>query len=198
MIKIYTYKMHIFVHFFVTKCERVATFLSYQNKLQQKVNSKSCRDNLKTHQNKGVIMEERMVIVADLQHLKAYKTKTEKLGRVSLELIEGNNNIMENHGKLSEKVSDRQGNFQGTGASGSGEDHNIELEQQRRTEKYLAQTISKMIEESSCVECHIAMPTKIRNTVTDMLTPAAKERITKNIASDITNIPTDKILSHFE
>lgn len=66
-----------------------------------------------------------------------------------LEFLNGSDSI-DRHQTLSEKVSDRKGNFQTEGGvHGSGEDHNIELEDERHRLEEISERITKVLEQYS-------------------------------------------------
>ncbi|MDO8453758.1 MAG: hypothetical protein Q7S59_04245 [Sulfurimonas sp.] len=56
-------------------------------------------------------MSSELIIVADLQRFKLYSIQKEPLGREGIVLHESADSL-ENHQRLSEKVSDKQGHFQ--------------------------------------------------------------------------------------
>lgn len=91
-------------------------------------------------------MSSKLVIVADLQHFKLFSVKTEPIGRESLEFLLGSDSI-DIHQRLSEKTSDRKGNFQTDwGKHGSGENHNIALEIERHRLEELGEQITEALQ----------------------------------------------------
>lgn len=141
-------------------------------------------------------MSTKLIIVADLQRFKLFTSKVDPMGREALELLQSIDSL-ETHQRLSEKVSDQQGNFQGVGASGSGEDHNIELEEERRRIKEIAQQISSTLQEHSHTGWYFAAPKAINNQIVELLDPAIVKSMTVNLHADLTKIPTDQLLEHF-
>lgn len=147
-------------------------------------------------------MSSKLIIVADLQRFKLFTSKVDPMGRESLELLQSIDSL-EGHQPLGERVSDQQGNFQGVSssgsinASGSGEDHNIELEKERRRLKEIAQQISSNLQEHSHTNWYFAAPKAINNQIVELLDPAIQKRITVNLHADLTKIPTDQLLEHF-
>ena len=141
-------------------------------------------------------MSSKLIIVADLQRFKLFSTKVDPLGREAVKLMEGSESL-DIHQRLSEKVSDQQGNFKGVGASGSGEDHNIELEEERRRIKDIAEQINKTIEQHGPRSWYFAAPKAINKQIVELLNPAVKMTMIMNLHSDLTKIPDDQLLEHF-
>lgn len=141
-------------------------------------------------------MLSKLIIVADLQHYKLYTNKQDPMGRESLELLEDMDDL-EIHKKISEKVSDRKGNFSSTRGSGSGEDHNIELEEERRRIKDIAKQISQSLQKHTHKSWYFAAPKAINNKIVELLDLNIKEKMEKNIHADLTKIPEDELLEHF-
>lgn len=141
-------------------------------------------------------MSTKLIIVADLQRFKLFTSKVDPLGREAVELMEGNESL-EIHQRLHEKVSDQQGNFQGVGASGSGEDHNIAIEEERRRIKEIAQQINKTIQEHEEASWYFAAPKAINNQIVELLNPSVQAKMTMNLHLDLTKTPDDQLLGHF-
>lgn len=149
-------------------------------------------------------MSTKLIIVADLQRFKLFTSKVDPMGRESLELLQSIESL-ETHQQLDERVSDQQGNFQGVSAmgsitinaSGSGEDHNIELEKERRRLKEIAKQISSTLQEHSHTGWYFAAPKAINNQIVELLDPAIVKSMRVNLHADLTKIPTDQLLEHF-
>ena len=147
-------------------------------------------------------MSTKLIIVADLQRFKLFTSKVDPMGRESLELLQSIESL-ETHQQLGERVSDQQGNFQGVSASGlinasgSGEDHNIELEKERRRLKEIAKQISSTLQEHSHTGWYFAAPKAINNQIVELLDPAIVKSMRVNLHADLTKIPTDQLLEHF-
>lgn len=141
-------------------------------------------------------MSSKLIIVADMQHLKLYSTKKDPVGRESVDLLE-NIESLETHQRIHESVSDQQGNFRGVGASGSGEDHNMKLEKERRRTKEVAQQISDLLQKHKHDTWNFAAPRAINNQVVELLKPAELETLSRNLYLDLTNTPDNQILEHF-
>lgn len=141
-------------------------------------------------------MSSKLIIVADLQHYKLFTNKKDPLGRESLELVESIDNL-ETHQRMSEKVSDRKGNFQSVRGSGSGEDHNIAIEEERRRIKEISNQISNSLKNHSCKSWYFAAPKAINNKIVEQLDSASKEKLGVNLHADLTKIHDNELLEHF-
>lgn len=141
-------------------------------------------------------MSTKLIIVADLQRFKLFTSKVDPLGREAVELMEGSESLGI-HKHLRDKVSDQQGNFQGVGASGSGEDHNLGLEEERRRIKEIAQQINTTIPEHGTSSWYFAAPKAINNQIVELLNPSVKTSMTMNLHADLTKIPDNQLLEHF-
>ena len=143
-----------------------------------------------------------IIIAVDLGHFKAYRVTKDPLDtspRVTL--IESYDSI-EGHGKLGEKFSGAAGKFRRSGekeetANGVGERHNIELEMEKRLSKMIAKDIDALIESEKCAKWYFASGEKINRQIIENLKPEAKERLSKNIAANLTRVDKSEILSHF-
>lgn len=155
-------------------------------------------------------MAPKLIVVADLQHFKLFEIKKDPLDRESLELLESVDSI-NGHKKVSEKLSDQHGNFetptgnfkgpdgsfQGKNSSGFGEDHNIELEWERRRIKEIAQQILQALQSHTHKFWYFAAPKAINNQIVELLDDESVKSMKINLHSDLTNIPNNKLLEHF-
>lgn len=141
-------------------------------------------------------MSSKLIIVADLQRFKLFTTKIDPVGREAVVLLDGSESL-EIHQRLREKVSDQQGNFKGVGASGSGEDHNLGLEEERRRIKEIAAQINKTVQEHEHKAWYLAAPKAINKSLVELLDPAVQKSMTVNLTSDLTKTPDDELLGHF-
>lgn len=137
-----------------------------------------------------------LIIVADLQHFKLFDVKQDPLNRESIELLTSSDSL-DIHQKLSEKVSDRKGNFQSALGSGSGENHNIAIEEERRRIKEIANQMSQLLQKHSHTSWYFAAPKAINSQIVELLDAKAKKSMKINLQSDLTKIPNDQILEHF-
>jgi hypothetical protein len=141
-------------------------------------------------------MSSKLIIVTDLQRFKLFTTKVDPVGREAVVLMEGSESL-DIHQRLNEKVSDQQGNFQGIGASGSGEDHNLELEEERRRIKEIAEQINKTLQQYADKSWYFAAPKAINNQIVELLNPSVKVTMVMNLHADLTKTPDHQLLEHF-
>ncbi|MEJ2696197.1 MAG: host attachment protein [Candidatus Sulfobium sp.] len=143
----------------------------------------------------------KIVVAVDLGHFKAYRITDTPTGP-KITLIESSDYV-DAHGKLSEKVTDKAGRFgygKGTdkAAKGYGEPHNIELEEEKRLLKLIAEDISAVLNREKCGEWLFAAPAEINGRIIDNLAPGLTSRIGKNVSSDLTKTKKAELLSYFE
>ncbi len=144
---------------------------------------------------------DKVIIVADLGHFKAFKVTKEMMESSKIEMIK-HFDILEMHGKMSEKLSDSAGTF-GLGGGkqgirGYGECHNMETENCKRVIKKLADNINKLIKKEDCKQWHLAAGRRINGKIMDNLDSSVKARLSKNISSDLTKAKKADILARFE
>ncbi|MDD2950566.1 MAG: host attachment protein [Sulfuricurvum sp.] len=141
-------------------------------------------------------MSIKLIIVTDLQRFKLFAIKVDPMGRESVELVQSIDSL-ETHERLRDKVSDRKGNFQGVGASGSGENHNLEEEEEHRRIKEIAAQISRSLQEYRYDSWYFSAPKAINNQIVELIDPAIKSTMTINLHADVTKIPDDQLLEYF-
>ena len=141
-------------------------------------------------------MSSKIILISDMQRFKVFSVKKDPLGRESVDLLE-NIESLSTHQRIGEKVSDRQGNFQGVGASGKGEDHNLALEEEHRRIKEIAQQVSNTLTKYKHDAWYFAAPKATNNQIVGLLNSIETESMSMNVHADLTKIPDDQILSHF-
>lgn len=148
-------------------------------------------------------MKNKLVVVVDLGHLKAYKVEYDELStNPRFELIE-QVNTEEADGRLSDKLTDEAGRFHGGQGSqseirGNGERHNIALEFERRAIRQLAKTINRVVTgDAENQPVYFAANKEINRQILGELDPAVRARIEKVVPEDLTKINGLKLLSHF-
>jgi hypothetical protein len=144
---------------------------------------------------------DKIVFVADLGHFKAYKFSKTPQGTGKLDLIDSFDS-MEAHGKFSEKVTDQAGKFgesigKNSSVQGSGEAHNIDLENEKRTIKNIAKSINKIVIERNSDAWHLVAEKAINGQILEFLDPAVKAKLEKNIAANLTKADKTEIVSRF-
>jgi hypothetical protein len=157
-----------------------------------------------------VSMSPKLIIVADSQRFKVLKINKDSFERESLELLESIDSI-NGHKTISEKLSDQHGNFetptgnfkgpdgsfQGANSSGFGENHNIEIEWERRRIKEIAEQISEALQKHIHDVWYFAAPKAINNQIVELLDEKNKKSMKINLHSDLTKIPNSKLLEYF-
>ena len=153
-----------------------------------------------------------MIVVADLGRLKAYRVvvtsgkdphesmqvshvnpmDTEKTA-VHLELV-NEHDYVSGHGRVSEKMSDKDGNLH----NASGEAHGRSEELERQNLEAIAGDISALIAQEAPQTWCLAFPKGLNAQLTEMLDATAAKSLAKNVAQDLANTPKEKLLSHFE
>lgn len=141
-------------------------------------------------------MSSKIIVLSDMQRFKVFSIKKDPMGRESVELLE-NIESLSTHQSLGEKMLDRQGNFQGVGASGKGEDHNVVLEEEHRRIKEIAGQVSSSLQKHKHDAWYFAAPKAINNQIMAHLTPTIQKNMSMNLHADLTKIPNDQILGHF-
>jgi hypothetical protein len=144
----------------------------------------------------------KIIIIVDLGHFKAYRATKAPMESTRIELIKSYDTI-DGHGRLGEKLSDNAGRFgMGGGkdgaAKGYGEPHNLESETERKLVKTIAQDINILIKKEKITKWHLAAVKKINKQIVELLTPAVKKKLDKNITADLTKTRRSDILSYFE
>lgn len=147
-------------------------------------------------------MAKELIIVADLQRFKLYSVEIEPLGRESVALLESVDSL-EIHNRVSQKVSDQYGRFQGSSpegvlGSGAGEDHNLVLEEVRRREKEIAGQIAESLKKHACELWYFAAPKAINNQIIALLDAGMVKNMKVNLNADLTKIPDNQLLKHFK
>lgn len=144
---------------------------------------------------------EKIIIVADLGHFKAYKVSKNMLESPRIELSRSYDSI-EAHGRLGDRLSDEAGRFGVNGGrkgiKGYGEPHNIRLEMRRKLIKQIANEINNLIKNTKYEKWCLAAGKNINNQIIKNLEPAVKERLEKNVMADLTKTRKSEILDYFK
>lgn len=144
----------------------------------------------------------KIIIAVDLGHFKAYRITKNPMESARTKLIKSYDAI-DAHGKLSEKLTDNAGRF-GTGrgtkieAKGYGEQHNLHMEIEKKLIKTIARDINEIIKKEKYPKWYLAAIRKINRQVVELLNVTVKNKLEKNITSDLTKTHKSEILSYFE
>ena len=149
-------------------------------------------------------MKTKLFIVTDLGHLRAYRKTLGINQQPHLELMD-ELELDEARTKRSALVSDQAGRFpQGIGSStlhGAGsasERLHVEQEHERRLIRQLANKIDALVSDPEVILCHLAVSEAIRNQLLEAIHPEARGKIHHVLTADLTGIPTESLLEHFE
>jgi Protein required for attachment to host cells len=149
-------------------------------------------------------MNKKLIIVADLGLLRAYR-EVQKLGdrEPHLELTEEFTPEAA-HQKLSEQLTDKAGRFpRGEGATSvpgdlsAGERLNLEAEQARRLIALLAERINALVTGEAVSTCSLAVSAPIHKQLLEALSPAARAKISRVLASDLSKTRPSELPEHF-
>jgi hypothetical protein len=145
-------------------------------------------------------MKSKLLIVADLGLLKAYKLdftpnhtpRLEQLEEVVLE---------EAHGRVLDKVTDVAGRnsspAQKNWRAPVADDHNLKLEFKRRLIHQISDHIRRLIEHSGYEICWLAAQKEINQSILEDLPPAVCKQIKKNLSRDLTKVGQKELLDQF-
>jgi hypothetical protein len=144
---------------------------------------------------------DKVIVVVDLGHFKAYKVSENPNESARLDLLESYD-ILDTHGKFINKFTDAEGSFErgeGKGgiATGSGEPHHLEIEIEKKVIRLIASDIRTLVEKEGCSKWHLAAGERINNQIVENLEPSIKAKLDKNIKADLTKTEKSKILGYF-
>jgi len=144
----------------------------------------------------------KLLIVVDLGHFKAFKVTKAKMESARITLIESYDSI-DAHGKLGEKLSDSAGRFkrsegQRKAAKGYGEPHNMKIELEKRLTKLIAKDITSLIAKEDFPKWDLSAPGKINGQIIEQLAPDVKKKLGRSITANLTKTAKSKILSYFK
>ena len=143
------------------------------------------------------LMKNKLVIVADLGLLKAYKLDYTPNHTPRLEQLEGVV-LEEAHSRVIDKVIDMAGRYisptQKNWGAPMADDHNLKLEFKRRLIRHIANHIQRLIEGSGCDDWWLAARKEINGQILDKLPPLVRHRIKKNLPRDLTKAGQKELL----
>jgi len=144
---------------------------------------------------------DKIIVVADLGHFKAYTLTKTSQGTGKLDLIDSFDSL-EAHGKFSDKVTDSAGKFgesigKNSSVQGSGEAHNIDLENEKRIIKNIAKSINKIVTERNCSSWLLAAEKAINGQIVEYLDPAVKAKLERNVPANLTKAEKTEIVNRF-
>ena len=143
----------------------------------------------------------KLIIVVDLGHFKAYRVSKNILESPRIENLKSYDSI-EAHGRMGEKLSDNAGSFGllggKKGVKGYGEPHNIKLEAKKKLIKNIVGDINSLIKKKKCNEWYLAAGKSLNKQIVDNLDPSVRTKLKKNILSDLTKKHKSELLTCFK
>jgi hypothetical protein len=141
-----------------------------------------------------------LIIVTDRGSLKAYKVNETPTRGPSLKLVQAFDTT-DAHGRYQDKVTDQAGAFPSGAAPGQmnsiAERTGIDIENDRRIFKQLADSIIEIVERDGKDGWSFAAPASIHAAVVDLLPPQVREKIVEHVKSDLVKIEAAKLPTHF-
>jgi hypothetical protein len=153
---------------------------------------------------KAFFMNTKLIIVADLGLLRAYK-QVQGLGdrEPHLKLVEELEPEAA-HQKLSDQMSDQAGRFPKTagpnivtGDLSAGERLNLETEQVRRLISQLAERINALLADESVTSCSLAASAPIHKQLLEELSEKERAKISQVLASNLSKINPSELPRYF-
>jgi hypothetical protein len=145
-------------------------------------------------------MKPKLVIVADLGSLKAYRLEATLKGTPHLELLE-EVIIEDGHHRLVEKVTDMSGRHVSPTAKKWGtplsDDHNLKLEFKRRLIRTIGDHIERLVKANRELACCLAAHKEINHLILDTLPKPVRTRIETNLARDLVKATRKQLLELF-
>jgi len=156
-----------------------------------------------------------LIIVADLGELKSYRVKEELVinpkdnAQVSHKHNKGTLidalrpelvtavDFVEAHRKISEEVTDKEGNYKGHFGSASGEPHNLKSEIENRLIREIADTIMRIVRTEDPKVWHLAFPAEHKKALMDRIDPDVSTKLGTMIDEDLIKLKPEKILERF-
>ena len=145
-------------------------------------------------------MNNKLVVVADLGSIKAYRLEANKpQSTPRLELIEEINlTATQTSLPMMELSGGYRSPMMAKSTASSGERHNIELERKRRLIKQVAQFITALLRRDSSESCYFAASKEISHQVLAELPPESRLKIEKIIACDLIKAEKVDLLRRFD
>ncbi|HEX5222912.1 MAG TPA: host attachment protein [Verrucomicrobiae bacterium] len=148
----------------------------------------------------GVNPSLKLVVVADLGHLKAYRLEERpEFSRPRMELIQAMETVETRH--LREDVTDQAGRYRKepavAGALSDGEEHNASLERRNRTVRMLAETITTLMAQEHVLACYLAADPRINQSLLGEMDQRTRSKIQKNIPANLSKLEPEELVERF-
>jgi hypothetical protein len=145
-----------------------------------------------------------LVVLADSGSFKAFSLEESAVNSTPrLESLDATR-MKEGDDRIGRMVTDdagqyrkSKGRFAVNGDRSDGEQHNIWLENERRSVKEIAERISNLLGDNQFDSCYLAAPGELNKQILEHLSPEARSKIEKNLHCDLVNAPRNEILQHF-
>ena len=142
-----------------------------------------------------------LIIVADRGEIKAYRVKKTPNRGANLQLVQALD-LTDAHGRYDDKLTDQAGRFpvsdgNGRHANSIAERTALELENERRICKQLAEHITDVVKREAATSWSFAAPPSIHSSITDLLPPSIRNRVVEHVKSDLVKIEPAKLSAHF-
>jgi hypothetical protein len=156
-----------------------------------------------------------LIVVGDLGELKAYRVEEETVispkdsAQVSHKrnkgtLIEALRpelvtavDFIEARRKISEEVTDKEGNYKGPFGSASGEPHNLKEEIEQRLIREIAETVMRIVRQEDPKVWHLAFPAEHKKALLDRIDPDVSTRLGTMLDEDLVKLKPEKLLERF-
>ena len=141
-----------------------------------------------------------LIVVTDRGSLKAYKVNDTQTRGASLQLVQTFDTTAA-HGRYADKLTDQAGSFPSGAAPGhmnsTAERTGIDLENDRRICKELADNIAEIVMKEGTEGWSFAAPASIHGSVVELLPAKVRALIVEYVKSDLVKIDASKLRDHF-
>ncbi len=142
-----------------------------------------------------------LIIVADRGGVKAYRVNDTPNRGASLQLVQAFD-ITDAHGRYDEKLTDQAGRFpvsdgNGRHANAIAERTALEIENERRICKQLAEHIADIVKRESVEGWSFAAPSSIHASISELLPSSIRNRVVEHVKSDLVKTEPSKLSTHF-
>ena len=141
-----------------------------------------------------------LLIVADRGGLKAFRVEARPNGKPGLHQIDSDYE-QDAHGRYDDKVTDRAGRFKGSGLGqnqgGSADHSKIDMENDRRAVKHIAERINELVNKEKPEAWLLAVPAQIARLLEEHLKPEVLKHLSETVHADLLREKSDEILGHF-
>ena len=141
-----------------------------------------------------------ILIVADRGGLKAFRVEERPNQKHGLHQIDSDYE-QDAHGHYDDKVTDRAGRFKGSGLGqnqgGSADHSKIDMENDRRAVKHIAERINEIVDKEKPEGWRLAIPAQVSKLLVDHLKPEVRQHLTETVHADLLRAESADILGHF-